>query len=55
MDYTFTTRFADCHFDKTIFSPLGGEMTIPNECQELPWEEPTMSHLHIDDTMHLII
>ena len=25
----FTTRFADCHFNKDVFPPLGGEKLIP--------------------------
>ena len=34
---TFTARFADCHFDETIFPPLGGDKTVPNERRELMW------------------
>ena len=27
----FTARFANCHFDETIFPSLGGEKTVPEE------------------------
>ncbi|KAM1731965.1 hypothetical protein ACFX11_017777 [Malus domestica] len=40
----FTTRFVDCHFDKTVFLSLGGEKTIPEERQELTRVVPTLSH-----------
>ncbi|KAM2003558.1 hypothetical protein ACFX15_027107 [Malus domestica] len=40
----FTTRFADCHFDETIFSSLRGEKSVPEEWQELTWVVPTLSH-----------
>ena len=40
----FTARFADCHFDETIFPPLGGEKTVPEERRELSWTLPTLSH-----------
>ncbi|KAM1752716.1 hypothetical protein ACFX11_010664 [Malus domestica] len=40
----FTTRFADCHFDETVFPSLGGEKTVPEERQELTWVVPTLSH-----------
>lgn len=29
----FTVQFADCHFDETIFSPLGEEKYVPKEQQ----------------------
>ena len=43
----FTARFADCHFDETVFPPLGGDknVTVPDERRELTWNVPTMSHL----------
>ncbi|KAM1848657.1 hypothetical protein ACFX14_012762 [Malus domestica] len=40
----FTARFADCHFDETIFPSLGGEKTVPEERKELTWVVPTLSH-----------
>ncbi|CAL9012492.1 unnamed protein product [Prunus brigantina] len=51
----FTARFADCHFDETIFPLLGGEKSIhkeeqgklvPEERRELSWDVPTLSHLN---------
>nr|XP_011465717.1 PREDICTED: uncharacterized protein LOC101293208 [Fragaria vesca subsp. vesca] len=44
-DDIFTARFAYCHFDETLFPPLGGEKTVPEERRELSWDTPTMSHL----------
>ena len=43
----FTARFADCHFDETVFPPLGGEtnVNVRNEHRELTWNVPTLSHL----------
>ena len=43
----FTARFADCHFDETVFPPLGGDknVVVPDERRELPWNVPSMSHL----------
>ncbi|CAL2271723.1 unnamed protein product [Prunus armeniaca] len=50
----FTTRFADCYFDETIFPPLGEEKSVPEEQEgkfvpeerrELSWDIPTLSHL----------
>ena len=40
----FTARFADCHFDETLFPPLGGGETSQQR-QELSWSVPTLSHL----------
>ena len=40
----FTARFADCHFDETVFPSLGGEKTVPEERKELTWVVPTLSH-----------
>ncbi|KAM2053253.1 hypothetical protein ACFX1T_002915 [Malus domestica] len=42
--YMFTARFADCHFDETVFPLLEGEKTVPEERQELTWVVPTLSH-----------
>ncbi|KAL6576893.1 hypothetical protein OROMI_011169 [Orobanche minor] len=41
----FTARFADCHFDETVFPPLGGELKPPEERGKLSWYVPTLSHL----------
>ena len=43
----FTARFADCHFDETVFPSLGGDKhaNVPVERRELSWYTPTMSHL----------
>ncbi|BBN67488.1 transposable element gene [Prunus dulcis] len=49
----FTARFADCHFDETIFPPLGEKnlclkkqgKLIPEERHELSWNVSTLSHL----------
>ncbi|KAK9907232.1 hypothetical protein M0R45_000963 [Rubus argutus] len=42
----FTARFADCHFDETVFPSLGGDknVTIQQERRELSWPVPTLSH-----------
>ncbi|XP_068309791.1 uncharacterized protein [Pyrus communis] len=44
----FTTRFADCHFDETVFPSLRGDKhaNVPVEHRELSWYAPTMSHLN---------
>ena len=41
-----TARFADCHFDETVFPLLGGDRKkdFPRERQELSWFVPTLSH-----------
>ncbi|GLT24789.1 hypothetical protein GCM10007933_42910 [Zoogloea oryzae] len=41
---TFTARFADCHFDETIFPPLGGGIK-PVERRELCWNTTNLSHM----------
>ncbi|KAM2834989.1 hypothetical protein PS2_031953 [Malus domestica] len=43
----FTARFADCHFDETVFPSLGGDKhaNVLVERRELSWYAPTMSHL----------
>ncbi|KAM2692608.1 hypothetical protein EV2_006881 [Malus domestica] len=43
----FTTRFANSHFDETVFLSLGGHKitNVPVECCKLSWITPTMSHL----------
>ena len=34
-DNVFTTHFADCHFNESVFLSLGGEKSIPEERREL--------------------
>ena len=31
----FRAKFANCHFNETIFPPLGGEKSIPKERREI--------------------
>ncbi|XP_004301938.1 PREDICTED: uncharacterized protein LOC101304199 [Fragaria vesca subsp. vesca] len=42
----FTARFADCHFDETLFLSLRGDTNkhVHVERQELSWFVPTLSH-----------
>ena len=40
----FRARFADCHFNETVFPPLGGEKSIPEERREITWNASTLSH-----------
>ncbi|KAK7302565.1 hypothetical protein RJT34_13457 [Clitoria ternatea] len=39
----FTARFADCHFDESIFPPLGGENKQLDK--RISWNEISLSHL----------
>ncbi|KAL6334268.1 hypothetical protein AAG906_014667 [Vitis piasezkii] len=41
----FTARFANCHFNESIFPSLGREKSIPEERREISWKSSTMSHL----------
>ena len=41
----FTTRFANCHFNESVFPLLGGEKLIPKEQREISWKVSTMTHL----------
>ena len=41
----FTTRFADCHFNESVFPSLWREKTIPEERREVSWKTSTMTHL----------
>ena len=41
----FTARFADCHFDESVFSPLGGDKPISNKWREITWNTPSFLHL----------
>ena len=40
----FRARFADCHFNETVFSPLGAEKLILEEQGEITWNASTLSH-----------
>ena len=42
--YVFRARFVDCHFNETVFPPLGGEKSIPEERREITWNASTLSH-----------
>ncbi|GJX66278.1 copia protein [Tanacetum coccineum] len=39
----FTARFTDCHFNETIFPPLGGEKK--NHEKDVSWNEPSLLYL----------
>ena len=43
----FTVKFADCHFNETVFPSLGGDRKkdFPRERQELSWFVPILSYL----------
>ena len=41
----FTTRFADCHFDESVFSPLGEDKPNSNKWREITWNTPSLLHL----------
>ncbi|WKA13112.1 hypothetical protein VitviT2T_030444 [Vitis vinifera] len=41
----FTARFADCHFNESVFPSLGREKSIPEERREISWKASTMTHL----------
>ena len=45
----FTTCFTNCHFNKIVFSSLGGDknVNIPEEQCELSWTTPTLTHLNL--------
>ena len=40
----FMTRFADCHFDESIFPTLGGGESKQLE-KDISWNELSLSHL----------
>ena len=40
----FTVRFADCHFNESVFPPLGGEKSVLKEREEITCNSSTMSH-----------
>ena len=41
----FRARFADCHFNETMFPQLRGEKSIPEGRHEIIWNASTLSHL----------
>ena len=41
----FRARFADCHFNETVFPQLGGEKSIAEGRHEITWNASTLSHL----------
>ena len=41
----FTTRFADCHFDESVFPPLGKDKPNSNKWREITWNTPSLLHL----------
>ena len=40
----FKACFEDCHFNKTIFPPLGGEKSLPEARREITYNVSTLSH-----------
>ena len=42
----FTARFADFHFNESVFPSLGREKSIPEERREISWKTSTMTHLN---------
>ena len=42
----FKARFEDCHFNETIFPPLGGEKSLSKSQCEITWNVSTLSHLN---------
>ena len=40
----FTVYFVDCHFNESVFPPLGGENSVPKERREITCNLSTMSH-----------
>ena len=41
----FKTHFKDCHFNETIFPPLGGEKSLPKARCEITGNVSTLSYL----------
>jgi hypothetical protein len=40
----FKARFEDCHFNETVFPPLGGEKSLPEARREINWNVSTLSN-----------
>lgn len=43
----FTARFADCHFDETLFSTLDKNNVLPKQKSEFTWESMGLHGLDI--------
>ena len=41
----FTAHFANCHFNESVFPPLGGDKPINNKWLEITWNTPSLLHL----------
>ena len=41
----FKARFNDCHFNESVFPPLGGEKSQPEAGQVIAWNAINLSHL----------
>ena len=41
----FTVRFADCHFDESVFPSLGEDKPNSNKWREIIWNTPSLLHL----------
>ena len=41
----FTAHFADCHFDESVFPPLGENKPNSNKLREITWNTPSLLHL----------
>ena len=41
----FKAHFENCHFNETIFPPLGGEKSLPEARRKITWNVLTLSHL----------
>ena len=41
----FTAHFADCHFDESVFPPLGEDKPNSNKWREITWNTPSLLHL----------
>ena len=41
----FTARFTDCHFDESVFPPLGEDKPNSNKWREITWNTPSLLHL----------
>ena len=40
----FKAHFEDCHFNETVFLPLGGEKSLPKARQEINWNVSMLSN-----------
>ena len=43
-DDLFKARFEDCHYNETVFPPLGGEKSLPEARREINWNVSTLSN-----------